>query len=225
MLARVFGCLLVVLMGLPAAARACELALVLAVDVSGSVSPREYDIQRKGLAEALRDDTIGEALVSAEAQLMVMQWTGQSRQRVTIPWTQIRDFDTLEAFANTVSDDKRVWRHFSTAIGEALIVALEALEEVSECRRKVIDVSGDGKSNEGISPRGIRPALRAADVTVNALVIEGAQPNLGPYFESEVITGPGAFAVRSNTHLEYPERIRQKLMREVVHQMSDYRSR
>lgn len=200
--------------------RACDLALVLAVDVSGSVSPQEYDIQQRGLATALRDDTIAEALVLAEAHLLLMQWTGQSRQKITIPWTRIDSFDALAAFADAVAEDRRIWRHFSTAIGEALTVGLHAFDDVPHCRRKVIDVSGDGRSNEGVTPRGVRPALAAADITVNALVIEGAQPELGHYFEREVITGPGAFAVRSNTHFEYPERIRQKLFREVVLQMS-----
>ena len=37
------------------ASRACDLALVLAVDVSGSVDSREYDIQMQGLAAALRE--------------------------------------------------------------------------------------------------------------------------------------------------------------------------
>lgn len=201
-------------------ARACDLALVLAVDVSGSVSPEEYEIQRRGLADALRDDVIAEALVRAEARLLVLQWTGQSRQRVTIPWTTIDGFEALERFAAAVAEDPRVWRHYSTAIGEALMVALRAFEAVPACQRRVIDVSGDGRSNEGISPRGLRPALAAADVTVNALVIEGAQPDLGAYFRREVITGPGAFAVSANSHFDYPERIREKLLREVVLQMS-----
>ena len=88
-------------------AHACELALALAVDVSGSVDPREYRIQMQGLAEALRDGVVSEALVRGEAQVMLMQWSGNSRQRISIPWLQVRNFDDVEALA------LRIERHWA----------------------------------------------------------------------------------------------------------------
>ena len=51
-------------MTLPNPAPACDLALALAVDVSGSVDVREFDIQMTGLADALRDSSIAEAQTS-----------------------------------------------------------------------------------------------------------------------------------------------------------------
>ena len=69
--------------------RACELALVLAVDVSGSVDEREYAIQMQGLAAALRDGIVVDALIEQQAMLTLIQWTGSSRQRQTIPWTPV----------------------------------------------------------------------------------------------------------------------------------------
>ncbi|WP_342774985.1 DUF1194 domain-containing protein [Litoreibacter halocynthiae] len=42
-----------------ASAQACELALVLAVDVSGSVDPGEYRLQMEGLGAALGDGGLG----------------------------------------------------------------------------------------------------------------------------------------------------------------------
>ncbi|MEL7203729.1 MAG: DUF1194 domain-containing protein, partial [Pseudomonadota bacterium] len=57
-------------------ARACDIALVLAVDVSGSVDNTEFRIQMDGLAEGLRDPSVSEALVVGEAAIMVLQWTG-----------------------------------------------------------------------------------------------------------------------------------------------------
>ena len=52
---------------------ACDLALALAVDVSGSVDRQEYQLQMDGLATALNDPLISEALVRANAQLMLVQ--------------------------------------------------------------------------------------------------------------------------------------------------------
>ena len=83
-------------------AQACDLALALAVDVSGSVDSREYGIQMQGLAHALRDPIISEALVRGDSRLMLVQWTGASRQQVTIPWTRIDSFDAIDAFAVAV---------------------------------------------------------------------------------------------------------------------------
>ncbi|WP_291737910.1 DUF1194 domain-containing protein, partial [Leisingera sp. F5] len=55
----------------PLRAAACDLALVLAVDVSGSVDAEEYRIQMDGLAAGLRDGVVSEALVKARAQVLL----------------------------------------------------------------------------------------------------------------------------------------------------------
>ena len=201
-------------------AGACDLALILAIDVSGSVDPREYRIQIEGLAEGLRDGVVAEALVTARAELMLIQWTGESRQVISLPWTPVHSFEDLEAFADRVAATSRKWRNFSTAIGEALELALEAFAEGPDCRRRVVDISGDGSSNEGRAPAELHEALAAAGVTVNALVIEGSEENLTAYFRAEVITGPGAFAMPANGYDDYPERIRLKLRRETARAIS-----
>lgn len=203
------------------AAQACDVALLLAVDISGSVDPAEYDLQRGGLALALRDGSVAEALVRANALVSVMQWTGSSRQRITIPWVQIHSFADVDRLAAQVETDARVWRNFSTAIGDALFVAIEAFEAVPHCERKVIDVSGDGISNEGRDPANMKAQLTDLGITVNALVIETSEEDLTGYFWENVITGAGAFVVTANDYRDYPARIREKLLREIVPQLSD----
>ncbi|MEQ8294668.1 MAG: DUF1194 domain-containing protein [Roseovarius sp.] len=208
------------MLGAAVPAAACEIALVLAVDVSGSVDRHEYGIQMQGLAEGLRDGSVSEALVAGEAAVMVMHWTGSSRQEVVVPWTRITGFDVLERFADEVERAPRQWRNFSTAIGEALVFARDRLAEGPECERRVIDISGDGSSNEGIDPVAVRAALQAEGIVVNALVIEGAEPMMTEYFWENVILGPGAFVITANSYAEYPARMRRKLLREVAKQIS-----
>lgn len=202
---------------------ACDLALALAVDVSGSVDSSEYRIQMDGLAAGLRDPVVSEALVRGQARLMLVQWTGTSRQRITIPWTKIDGFDALDAFAAKVSADPRVWRNFSTAIGEALEMTVNSFLEVPECKRHLIDISGDGVSNEGVEPTEIRDLLRRQGITVNAIAIEESEPDLTAYFFENVIVGEGAFVVSAAGFKDYPERIRKKLLREVTRQTADLR--
>ncbi|MEO0989370.1 MAG: DUF1194 domain-containing protein [Pseudomonadota bacterium] len=199
---------------------ACELALVLAVDVSGSVDPREYRVQMDGMAQALRDQTIASSLVDQQAAVAVVQWTGAGRQTVTIDWTRTLDLDDVDAMASQIEQAGRRWRNFSTAIGEALTFSLAHLERAPACDRQVIDVSGDGQSNEGIAPQGIHPALAARDVTVNGLAIEGNGGDLTAYYEAHVIHGYGAFVATADGYQDYPRAIRAKLFREVVKQLA-----
>ncbi|MGR3503055.1 DUF1194 domain-containing protein [Pseudaestuariivita sp.] len=199
---------------------ACDLALALAVDVSGSVDSREYATQMQGLATALRDSRIAEALLEAEAMVTLVQWSGDTRHRTTIPWTQMRSYADVLALAERVASDRRVWRNYSTAIGEALLHTAQSFDQVPECRRRIIDVSGDGPSNEGRAPHRLREFLTARGITVNALAIETDDVDLTGYFFENVIHGSGAFVVTAEGFDQYPARIRQKLLREITRQVS-----
>lgn len=199
---------------------ACELALVLAVDVSGSVDPTEYRIQMNGLAAGLRDGIVMDALVSQQAHVTLIQWSGSGRQRQTMPWTALRQEQDVLEFAQAVEQDPRVWRNFSTAIGEALALSRDVLQDVPQCARKVIDVSGDGVSNEGVLPTSLRAVIRHESITVNAIAIETDSTDLTAYFYENLIMGPQAFVVTAAGFEDYPEQIRRKLQRETTKQVS-----
>jgi Ca-activated chloride channel homolog len=208
----------------PVYSYACDLALLLAVDVSGSIDSNEFRIQMDGLADGLRDPIVSDALVRAQAKIMLAQWTGSGRQQVTIPWTAVNSFEELEAFAGKVQNDPRLWRNFSTAIGEALAYSMKEFELVPECPRHLIDLSGDGFSNEGTEPAVLRAQLRAANITVNAIAIEESEPELTAYFYENVIAGDGAFVMSASGFDDYPASIRKKLLREVTQQTAQLRS-
>ena len=63
-------------------------------------------------------------------------------------------------------------------------MADEALSDVS-CKRLVIDVSGDGRSNEGREPKSVHARLAERGAVVNALVIENEGDDLTGYFLGE----------------------------------------
>lgn len=214
------ACLTAGCLTLSAPALACDIALVLAVDVSGSVDNEEFRIQMDGLAEGLRDPAVAEALVAGEAALTVLQWTGTTRQAVSVPWTQVRSFEDLDTLATQIEAVTRKWRNYSTAIGEALEFSQALFADAPQCDRRVVDISGDGSSNEGVEPSEARQQVEAAGTTINALVIEGAEPDLTAYFRENVIEGPGAFVITANSYEEYPKRMQMKLLREVAKQVS-----
>lgn len=208
------------LFGFTSQAKACDVALLLAVDVSGSVDPSEYRIQMGGLSAALRDGLVSEALVVGQANVALMQWSGSSRQEISLPWFAIRDFEDVERFARMVDETPRLWRNYSTAIGEALLLGLETMQAAPDCERLVIDVSGDGESNEGVVPQDVKPLMARAGITVNGLVIDTRNEGILDYYRANVITGQESFVVSANSFDEYPDRIREKLIRELTKQFA-----
>ncbi|MEO9820494.1 MAG: DUF1194 domain-containing protein [Paracoccaceae bacterium] len=212
--------LILMIVVIPMPLKACGLALLLAVDVSGSVDRDEYSIQMIGLADALRDGIVADALVSQQASVSLLQWTGATRQKQSIPWTSINTHSDVTLLADRIEAEPRAWRNFSTAIGEALEASLAALTPMAHCGRKVVDVSGDGISNEGVEPDVIRNRLNQAGVTVNAIAIETDDADLTGYFFEHVITGEGAFVFQAVGFEDYPEKIRKKLRKETTERTS-----
>ncbi len=204
-------------LGLAPASKACELALVLAIDISGSVDQQEYRIQMDGLAAALNDPTVQDALIDSKAQIAVLHWTGASRQVLISNWRQMLDRTDVVEIGEIVSKAPREYRHFSTAIGDALIVSADLLGQIGQaCERKVIDVSGDGPSNEGADVSDVRDSLVRGGVQINGLAIETSDDELSEYYRTKVIGGPGAFVLTAKTFEDYPRAIRRKLLREIT---------
>jgi hypothetical protein len=98
-----------------------------------------------------------------------------------------------------------------------MYVALQSLDanRFSGLRRK-IDVSGDGRANEGFRPARVRDFAVLSGVTVNGLAIINDEPYLEDYYHREVIGGPGAFVMVANDYLDFVEAIRLKLLRELT---------
>lgn len=201
-----------------AAARHCALALVLAIDVSGSVDGGEYALQIGGLAAALRSDEVVDALALAgPVYATALHWSGNGQQIQVVPWTLLEGRAGAAAFAAAIELQPRQFDKYSTAIGEALAFANDRFTALpGRCRRHVIDVSGDGRSNEGWSPHLIRDHVVRQGVTINALAIQASDPGLKAYFERQIIGGAGAFVIAADQFEDYPRAIKKKLVREIL---------
>ncbi len=146
------GALVVALLPAPAAAGACALELVLAVDVSGSIDSSEFALQTNGLADAFENPSLVAAIGEIEGGVLVTMthWSGSTRHRRMTRWHRLSDAPSMARFAAEARGAERAWRNYSTAVGEALAHAAEVSATAPEtCKRRVIDVSGDGVSNEG----------------------------------------------------------------------------
>lgn len=221
-----------------ARAEECRLALLLGLDVSSSVDAREYRLQLDGLAGALRQPEVRAAfldLPGAPVRLSVFEWSGAGSQRLLLDWTVIRTVEDLDRAAARLANGVRVLLESTTALGRAMQVGAGMLATQPGCWRHTLDLSGDGQSNTGPSPRDVRMGGQIAGITVNALAIgadpersgDDRQPDIAPlwaYFSTEVIHGPGAFVVVALGFEDFQDAMARKLLREVSGlQLSDGR--
>lgn len=201
------------------AARACEVALAFAIDVSGSISDQDYRIQMQGLAEGLRDPMVVHTLARGDSAVMVLLWSGHGEQLVAIDWRQIDSDVDVAAFAAQVENLPRPWARSATAIGEALEATVAVMSRAPVCDRYVLDISGDGRSNEGVLPELTRGTLATVNLTVNAIVVDVEGGDIHDYYQTSVIHGPEAFAVVVTSFDDYAAVMRRKLYRELAIQL------
>ncbi len=202
----------------PAAAQDCRIALSLGLDVSSSVDPEEYALQTGGLAAALRDPEVAAAFLAVPGQpvaLQVFEWSGQRQQRVAVEWTTIGSEDDLADVAMRIARMDRSFARHATALGNAMRFGAQQLAERGECYERVLDISGDGETNDGISPVEAKRSAIFDGIRINGLVIGVTRRILARHYEVFVIHGPGAFVEEAVDHSDFSRAMRRKLIREV----------
>lgn len=198
-------------------ALACETALLLSIDVSGSIDAGDYRLQTEGLAFALADPEVAEALVKGQVALAVVQWSGTAEQALVLPWQRMLADPDVTRFAARAGAIPRAFSGSDTAVGQGLRFAAAQFAAVPDCRRKVIDVSGDGQENAGFTDAKARAEAMAAGLTINAIAIEEPGPAfpISNYYRRRIIT-PGGFVMSVRGLQDYAETLRLKLLRELV---------
>jgi hypothetical protein len=197
---------------------AASIALVLAVDVSDSVSTERYVLQHDGIARAFETPRLIDAIAASPGgiEALVLEWSDPDKIAVTVDWTRIANRTSAAGFAAAVRASERT-SHGLTAIGAALLAAGAAFDRVPEpAAHKIIDVSGDGMANFGPPPADIRDLLVARGVTINGLAILTEEPWLADYYRDNVIGGPAGFCLVAETMDSFAEAILRKLVQEVV---------
>ena len=106
------------LAAVPAMACACsDLALVLAVDSSGSVDADEFALQTRGFAAAFRDPAVHHALAAAGVvDVAAVFWSDPGATAEVLPWHRVVTPGDADAFAAAIEDCRthrrrhRYWR-------------------------------------------------------------------------------------------------------------------
>jgi hypothetical protein len=204
-----------------AQAVAVDLALVLAVDGSSSVDDGEFRLQMQGYADAFRNPRVVQAATTGlqrRIAVTLVQWSNLHDQRQVVPWTVVGDAAGAMALADAIQAAPRAVPAGSTSISGAIDFSARLLRDAARhaATRRVIDVSGDGLNNMGRQPSAARDAAVAAGIAINGLAITTEVPALDIYYEDNVIGGPGAFALATDSFAKFPEAILKKLLREIV---------
>lgn len=210
-----------------ASAEPVDVELILAVDVSLSMSPGELAIQRDGYAAALTHAQVIQAIqdgVHGKIAVSYVEWAGATVQHIIVPWTIVSNHDEAAAVASrlTLNPPNSARR---TSISSALnFVGDMFAESPFRGLKRVVDISGDGPNNQGGLVVVARDALVAQGITINGLpLMTGAGystlydvANLDAYYRDCVIGGPGAFMIPVNHWTQFPEAVRRKLVLELA---------
>lgn len=209
-----------------------DVVLVLAADVSRSMSPRELAIQREGYAAALAHPDFIAAIRSGAYQrigIVMFEWAGDFSIAEIFPWTLVESEADAARLAEIVRNRPMAAQR-RTSISGAIRHAAGLIEEAPfEAFRKVIDVSGDGPNNQGDPVTEARADALAAGIVINGLPLltqdgPGGGFNieqLDQYYQDCVIGGPGSFLLPVTTWEQFPEAVRRKLILEIGFNESD----
>jgi hypothetical protein len=203
----------------PGPVQPVSLELVLAVDTSSSVSPEEFDLQMHGFSGAFRDPSVIAAILATGTSgvaVSMIQWSDNRRQQLAVDWALLTDEASIAAFAEAIDDTPRFLDGGGTAISGAIEFGLAELgRNAFEGTRKVIDISGDGRANQGASPDSLRDLAILQGVTVNGLAILNEDSSVADYYKHNVIGGEGAFVMTANDYESFALAIQEKLIKEI----------
>jgi hypothetical protein len=218
-----------------------DTALIVAIDVSNSVDDQRYKLQMEGIAQALEDPGVIQAIVGgAKGGILFSLVTWSDQAQVNLPWTHIASEADAKAAAKKVRMLPRQGGEFTCMARMMRIVSDKIVPQIpAKAAKVVLDISGDGRDNcNSEEPiEAVRDELVKYGVTVNGLPILGGEgpevvtpgaastqsylpaqqkvDALEQWFRDSVKGGPGSFVLPANGYADFGRAIRQKFVLEV----------
>jgi hypothetical protein len=196
-----------------------NLELVLLLDVSASVNDKEFRLQAGGLAAAFESARVLSAIRSMPPgglAVCIVQWADHAHQQISVDWTVLRTEADALRLAGEVRLMARRIDGGHTALGDALAFGLNEIRTNRYTGlRRVIDLSGDGRSNDGRSLLRTRGEVLKHGITINGLAILNELPLLAGYFRDQLIGGEGAFVETAQDYSDFARAMSRKLEREI----------
>lgn len=154
---------------------ASDTALVVSVDVSQSVDHDRYRLQMEGIAQALEDPGVIDAILSGPGGgILFSLVTWADSAELALSWRRIASKDDALRVAEAVRKVPQRSGEFTCVARMMTYIAEFVAPEVrTTASRLVVDVSGDGIDNcsDRESSDAERDRLIATDATINGLPI------------------------------------------------------
>lgn len=209
------------------AVEAVDMALVLAVDSSGSVSSEDLALQFRGYAQAITSDVFMNAVRSGRHRriaLSFVTWSSARRHDQVVPWTLIDGMPAAQQFAGTLLQVPGPIPGF-TSISGAIDFARQMLAGCGYAAdRHVIDVSGDGTNNDGRPVTEARDEAIAAGIAINGLPIVRSELDIATYYSRNVIGGEAAFITVAKDISSFHTAVLEKFVTEIAQAGAQSRS-
>ena len=203
-----------------------DVLLVMAIDVSRSVTDDEAILQREGYRGAMVDPGVLAAIAGGALgaiAIAYVEWASYQFQDLIIPWTRIGGPADAQAWADRLERSPRQSVSWTSISGALAYSGRLLASSPFEGTRRVIDVSGDGANNNGPPAEEERDRLVASGVTINGLPIINRHPRFGrleldvdKYYEASVIGGVGAFMIVAEDFADFANAIKRKLIQEIA---------
>ena len=158
-----------------------DTALLVSVDVSNSVDEHRYKLQMEGVAAALEDKGVQDAIMGGpNGGILFGMVTWADRPSFVMPWTRISNKEEAAAVAAKVrklqlqSGEFTCMTRMMRSVNDKIVPQIPA-----KATRIIVDVSGDGPDNCNAEEtiETVRDELVQSGVTLNGLPINEADPS------------------------------------------------
>jgi Protein of unknown function (DUF1194) len=203
-----------------------DVNIVTGLDFSGSIDPRDAQVQIDGITMAIRSPQIIAAIKNGNhgrIGFAVFVWAS-GNYPILMTWRQISSAEDAAAVADEVSSG------LHALLGSDAMVKLGALTDLSSAldyggemlraapfatNHRIINIIGNGIDNVGEGTRPTRDRLVAEGITINGVAL-GRDRTFFAYLKRDVIGGPESFALMADDPEMLVEVVARKFVTEIV---------
>lgn len=198
-----------------------DICMAIGLDVSGSISSDEMQLQFRGLARALNHPRLLRSIESGRHGLTavtVFTWTSGRDVRVVVPWSGIRSAKDAAHIAAMLFDLPVGEGEGNTSLEVAVRTGTRLLTTCPwYADRQLLNIAGDGVTNVFPGPAEARDAANASGIVINGLVIESEEFAALAHYESSVVGPPGiGFVVTIRDYRDFHRGMLRKLLLEMA---------
>jgi hypothetical protein len=226
----VLGCALLAMRASIADQIATDVNIVTAIDISNSVSMDEMNVELDGMAQAIRDPRVLQAIQAGRQHRIgfaMFAWHHDQFPTI-VSWTTIASDEDMVSVSRAIAARKLINTELEgraqvewyigrlTDLSQAIDHASEMLQAAPFASdRTIINVVGDGEDNVAEDAYVARDRFVKTGGTLNGVVL-GDDPKVIEYFQHRVMGGPHAFVMATSDAPSLVEAFARKFLGDII---------